>query len=133
MSKIDNGLVYLPPQNSGPQRSGNVGAAKGIGHAGAVSAWPGRSRLSSFLPVRAIRKLLSPMQLEEADLHPLSQCSEEKVIADLSGMIVRLERHDREAGFESAETRLFKMMVEENIRRMLLVVNSRAAETGGKA
>lgn len=131
MSKIDHGLVYLPPQSGGPQRTGAAAAPTGIGGSGPVNTRPGRSRLSSFLPVRAIRKLLSPMQLEEADLQPISQRGEEEIIAELSGMIVRLERHDREAGFESAETALFKMMVEENIRRMLLVVNSRAANSGG--
>ncbi|MEM8651231.1 MAG: hypothetical protein AAGF54_11925 [Pseudomonadota bacterium] len=84
--------------------------------------WRINQRSIKDLKTRAKRekKFSSIKDISEADLQPLMGAKREQLIGDLSRILVAIQNFEEQAGEDDTSV-LCKMMLKEQVRRMLLV------------
>ncbi|MEM7425496.1 MAG: hypothetical protein AAF441_05340 [Pseudomonadota bacterium] len=131
MHKIDINS-QAKPQSTSSASSSPVAAGTALGgprRASSTWAVQARERIGNYLGNRKLRKLASAVQTSDQDIAAISGRRGDELITDLSRILMVVERDLEEHAADQVD-HLFRSMLQENIRR-LVVVQRCLAPSGG--
>ena len=129
MHKIDINSQAKPQSTSSAGPVAASSAAGGLRRVRSSWALEARERIGNYFGNRRLRKLASAVQTSDQDVGAVSGRRSEELITDLSRILMVVERDMQEQPADQVD-QLFHAMLQENIRRLVVVQKSLATTAG---